>query len=51
MFVVLPGGRAASEQEKGWAPNISAVRATVRYAIATGWLMDPHKPMGRIYRG
>jgi hypothetical protein len=32
------GGRAASEQEKGWAPNMSAVRATVKYAIATGRL-------------
>jgi hypothetical protein len=29
------GGRATSEQEKGWKPNISAVRVTVRYAIAT----------------
>jgi hypothetical protein len=32
------GGRAASEQEKGWAPDISAVRVTVKYAIATGRL-------------
>jgi hypothetical protein len=32
------GGRAASEQEKGWKPNISAVRATVKYAAATGRL-------------
>jgi hypothetical protein len=32
------GGRAASEQEKGWKPNMSAVRATVRYATATGRL-------------
>jgi hypothetical protein len=32
------GGRAVSEQEKGWKPNISAVRATVKYAVATGRL-------------
>jgi hypothetical protein len=31
-------GRAATEPEKGWTPDISAVRATVKYAIATGRL-------------
>ena len=38
------GGRAESEQEKGWTPDISAVRATVKYAIATGRLeWTPHR--------
>jgi hypothetical protein len=31
-------GRAASKLEKGWALDILAVRATVKYAIATGRL-------------
>jgi hypothetical protein len=29
------GGKVSSDPEKGWAPNISAVRATEKYAIAT----------------
>ena len=31
------GGKLASD-DKNWAPNMDAVRATIRYAIATGRL-------------
>ncbi len=35
------GGKAPSDTEK-WTPNISTVRATVKYALATGRLKgDP----------
>ena len=29
------GGRSPSDQESNWKPNISAVRATIRYVLAT----------------
>lgn len=37
------GGKARSDQVKNWAPSIEAVKATVRYAIATGRLETADK--------
>ena len=37
------GGKSASDGDK-WAPNIQAVRATIKFAIATGRLDRDQKP-------
>ena len=45
------GGRAASEPEKQWKPNISAVQATIQYAIATGRLNPTNTDQQRQFTG
>jgi hypothetical protein len=37
------GGKSASDGDK-WAPDIQAVRATIKFAIATGRLDRDQKP-------
>ncbi|KAL6409966.1 hypothetical protein AUP68_06373 [Ilyonectria robusta] len=37
IHLVLPGGKSPSDDAK-WTPNMDAVRATIRFAIATGRL-------------